>query len=60
MDDSPAGSIIFFAVLLFLSAYFSGTEISLASVNRIHMLSKASKGEKAAERVLYILDIYVG
>ena len=56
MDDSPAGSIIFFALLLFLSAYFSGTEISLASVNRIHMISKASKGNKSAERVLYILD----
>ena len=56
MDDSPAGSIIFFALLLILSAYFSGTEISLASVNRIHMMSKASKGEKSAERVLFILD----
>lgn len=56
MDDSPAGSIIFFILLIFASAYFSGTEISLASVNRIHMMSRASKGEKAAERVLYILD----
>ncbi len=59
MDDSPAGSII--KILLFLllclsSAYFSGTEISLASVNKIHMMSRASKGIKSAERVLKILD----
>ena len=56
MDDSPAGNIILFAILITLSAYFSGTEISLASVNRIHMISKASKGQKSAKRVLYILD----
>lgn len=56
MDDSPAGSIILFVLLIFLSAYFSGTEISFASVNRIHMMSKASKGQKSAERVLHILD----
>ena len=56
MDDLPAGSIILFFVLVLLSAYFSGSEISLASVNRIHMMSKASKGNKAAKRVLKILD----
>ncbi len=56
MDDSPAGSILLFIALVFCSAYFSGTEISLASVNRIHMMSKASKGVKGAKRVLDILD----
>ncbi len=56
MDDGPAGSIILFVILIMLSGYFSGTEISLASVNRIHMMSKASKGQKSADRVLYILD----
>lgn len=56
MDDSPAGSIILFALLIIASAYFSGTEISLASVNRIHMMSRASKGNRGAERVLKILD----
>ncbi len=58
MDDSPAGSIILFVLLIFCSAYFSGTEISLASVNRIHMMSRASKGIKSAERVLKILDSF--
>lgn len=56
MDDSPAGSIILFFILILCSAYFSGTEISLASVNRIHMMSRASKGIRSAKRVLYILD----
>ena len=56
MDDSPAGSIIAFLLLILCSAYFSGTEISFASVNRIHMMSRASKGIKSAKRVLYILD----
>ena len=28
VDDSPAGSIILFVLLMFGSAYFSGTEIS--------------------------------
>lgn len=54
MDDP--GSIILYLALIIFSAYFSGTEISLASVNRIHMMSMSSKGSKAADRVLYILD----
>ena len=56
MDDSPAGSILLFVIFILFSAYFSGTEISLASVNKIHMMSRASKGNKGAQRVLYILD----
>lgn len=56
MDDSPAGSIILFVLLMLGSAYFSGTEISFASVNRIHMMSRADKGIKSAKRVLKILD----
>ena len=56
MDDGPAGSIILFVILIVLSGYFSGTEISLASVNRIHMMSKASKDSKGAKRVLWVLD----
>ena len=55
MDD-PGSSIILYLVFVILSAYFSGTEISLASVNRIHIMSMSSKGSKAADRVLYILD----
>ena len=56
MDDGPAGSILLFLIFIVLSAYFSGAEISLASVNKIHMISRADKGNKGAGRVLYILD----
>ena len=56
MDGSPAGSILLFVLLVLCSAYFSGTEISLASVNRIHMMSRSSKGHKGAQRVLRVLD----
>jgi Mg2+/Co2+ transporter CorB len=56
VDEGPAVSIILFVILIVLSGYFSGTEISLASVNRIHMMSKASKGQKSAKRVLWLLD----
>jgi len=56
VDDSPAGSIIVFLLLILCSAYFSGTEISFASVNRIHMMTRASQGKRSAKRVLYILD----
>ncbi len=48
--------VLLFVLLILCSAYFSGTEISLASVNRIHMMSRASKGVKGAKRVLKILD----
>ncbi len=54
MDDP--GSIILYIALIFCCAYFSGTEISLASVNRIHMISLSSKGDKQAGNVLKILD----
>lgn len=56
MDDPGSIIIILYLVFVILSAYFSGTEISLASVNRIHLMSMSSKGSKAADRVLYILE----
>ncbi len=52
----PTGSIILYIALIICSAYFSGTEISLASVNRIHLMSSSSKGSKGAKRALYVLD----
>ncbi len=55
MDD-PGSSIILYIVLIVCCAYFAGTETALASVNRIHIISRASKGDKRAERTLKILD----
>ena len=56
MDDSPARYLIFIIVLLVLAGYFAGTEIALASVNRIRMSTRAENGDRAAKRVLYVLD----
>ncbi len=58
MDDpgSTISFIIVYVLLIVGSAFFSGTESSFASVNRIHMMSYASNGNRRAERVLEILD----
>lgn len=57
MDDgSPIGYLISIFLLILGGAYFAGTEIALASVNRIRMMSHADNGNKRAARVLYILD----
>lgn len=56
MDDSPARYLLFIIVLLALAGYFAGTEIALASVNRIRMTTRADNGDRAAKRVLYVLD----
>ena len=53
---SVIGLIVFFLVLLLGGAYFAGAETSLASVNRIRIMSRADNGSKSAKRVLYILD----
>lgn len=56
MDDSPARYLLYIIVLLVLAGYFAGTEIALASVNRIRMSTRAENGDRAAKRVLYVLD----
>lgn len=56
MDDSPAGYLIAILILLLLAGYFAGTEIALASVNRIRLTNRAEDGDKRAKRVIYILD----
>ena len=45
-----------FCICLVLSAYFSGTESSLALVNRIRIKAKAEEGDKRAKRVHYIVN----
>lgn len=55
MDDGPV-RLFAFVILFSLSAYFSGSEISLASVNKIRIANHAENGDKAARRVLYLLD----
>ena len=55
MDDGPA-RLFAFVILFLLSGYFAGAEIALASVNKIRLSNHAEDGDKAAKRVLYILD----
>ncbi len=55
MDD-PGSSIVLYLVLIICCAYFAGTETSLASVNRIHIMGMASKGNKKAKKTLRVLD----
>lgn len=57
MDDgSPIGYIAAIILLILGGAFFAATETSLASVNRIRMMSYADDDNKRAKRVLYILD----
>ena len=55
MDDGPV-RLFLFIILFLLSGYFAGAEISLASVNKIRIANHAENGDKAAGRVLYILN----
>lgn len=56
MDDGPVRYLIAIIFLLLLNGYFSGSEIALASVNRIRIANSADDGDKGAKRILYILD----
>lgn len=57
MDDgSPIGYLIAILAFILGGGYFSATEIALASVNRIRIMSYADDGNRRAKRVLYILD----
>ena len=56
MDDgSPIGYLVAILAFIIGGAYFAATEIALASVNRIRMMSYADDGNRRAKRVLYIL-----
>lgn len=50
--------IIIIVILVVLSAFFSATETSLSSVNKIRLKSIADNGNRAAARTLKILDKY--
>ena len=56
MDGSPVRYLIAIVILLILAAYFAGTEIALASTNKIRMANRAENGDKKAKRVIYVLD----
>lgn len=57
MDELPLSTLfIALGVLLLISAYFSGSETGMMSVNRYKLRHDAQSGHKAAKRVSYLLD----
>ena len=51
MDDIGFVLIIVLVVLIFISAFFSGSETSITAINQIKLDSAAENGEKSAKRV---------
>ena len=51
-----AVQIVILILLLVLSAFFSCSETAITAVNRIRIRALAEDGNKAAERVLNLLD----
>ena len=49
------GQILWIAVLILLSAFFSGSEIAYSSANRLRLKARAEEGGNAAERLTYAL-----
>lgn len=58
MDASGVIQLIFLAVLILLSAFFSSAETALSTVNRVRMRTLAEEGNKRAIKVNQILEKY--
>lgn len=57
MDDIATSTLlIILGVLLFLSAYFSGSETGMMSINRYRLRHLVQQGHRGAKRVQYLLD----
>lgn len=56
MGPSDAVSIIIIIILLILSAYFSSAETALTTVNKIRLRALAEEKNKAAKRVLKLIE----
>lgn len=58
MDSDSIGQILFIAMLILMSAYFSASETAFFSMNKIRMKNIASSGNKRAELVLKLAENY--
>ncbi len=58
MDPAGSMQIVVLVILIFLSAFFSGTETAFTSFNKTRMKTLASDGNKRAARVLDIEEHY--
>ncbi len=56
--DSDISLIIFIALLILGSAYFSATETAFSSLNRIKLKNMAQSGNKRAEKTLVLCERY--
>ncbi|MGO1329315.1 MAG: CNNM domain-containing protein, partial [Idiomarina loihiensis] len=57
MDEiSTSMLLVILAVLLFLSAYFSGSETGMMSINRYRLRHLVQNNHPGAKRVQYLLD----
>ena len=54
--DSIPRSILCIVILLFVGAFFSGTETAYTNCSRVRLLAWADDGKKSARRALRILD----
>lgn len=55
-DGSTIGYILCFVFLIFASAFFSASEMSLCTVNKIHIMTDAESGDKKAKRALNLIE----
>ncbi|MBW0294918.1 magnesium/cobalt efflux protein [Shewanella xiamenensis] len=53
---STSALLIFLLVLILISAYFSGSETAMMTLNRYRLRHLASNGHKGAQRALQLLD----
>jgi len=56
MDGDSSLSWFFLILLLALAAYFALTETAVTSVSRIRLKTRLDRGDRRAEKALYILD----
>ena len=53
---SPLADIVFVALCLLMQGLFSGSEIAIVSSDRLVLKARADEGDKAAARVLRLLE----
>lgn len=57
MEPSDAANIFILLALLILSAFFSSAETALTTVNKIRMRALSEENNKAAKRVLKLIEV---
>ena len=58
MEEATLGSYLLIILLIAFSAFFSGSEISYASLNRLRMKNAAETGGPAAKAAYWIYEAY--